>query len=346
MSSTKHIGHQVIAMMDRMGVSPITRNYHLFYICIANSDPLIRKALRDLGRYPSQHQLDQVIEKHCPEVAESPMIHRHENAVLSAIDNLADRLQSEQSQLNGFNSAIESVSSALTKSLEQDKLTSDLLVKVVNAIGQAGSRRVAAGQRTLQRIRDDKTEVDTLRDELIRVRRMANTDVLTRLSNRRHFDDRLAAAAGTGQDFALLLVDIDHFKKINDTCGHAFGDRVLKCVAAALAKSSRAGTFIARTGGEEFAVVAAKATEQEAFSIGERLRHAVENLKFAAAQDVIGVTISVGVALARDVMTADMLYQSADFALYRSKNAGRNRVTMHDPSADDETSQRYRIYGS
>jgi diguanylate cyclase len=346
MSSTKHIGHQVIAMMDRMGVSPITRNYHLFYICIANSDPLIRRAVRDLGRYPSQDQLDQVIDKHCPEAADSFMMRRRENAVLSAIDDLADRLQSEQSQLSGFNHAIESVSSALAKSLEQDKLTSELLVKVVDAIGQAGNRRVAAGQRTLQRMRENKTEVDTLRDELIKVRRMANTDVLTGLSNRRHFDDRLASSIGKSQDFVLLLADIDHFKKINDAYGHAFGDHVLKCVAATLAKSSRAGTFIARTGGEEFAIVIGKSSESEATAIAERLRQAVEGLKFAAAQEVLGVTISVGVAMAKHAVTADILYQAADFALYRSKNAGRNRVSLHDPAADGDTSQRYRLYGS
>ena len=345
MSSTKHIGHQVIAMMDRMGVSPITRNYHLFYICIANSDPLLRKAVRDLGRYPSQDQLDQVIERHCPEVADSPVIRRHENAVLSAIDNLAERLQSEQAQLTGFNRAIENVSSALAMSLEQDKLTSDLLVKVVHAVGQAGTRRAAAEQRTLQRMRENKSEVDSLRDELIKVRRMANTDVLTGLSNRRHFDDRLAAAIGKSQDFALLLTDIDHFKKINDAFGHAFGDQVLKTVAATLAKACRAGTFIARTGGEEFAVVVASPTEAEVKAVGERLREAVASLKFAAAQDVIGVTVSVGGAMAKGAVTADALYHAADVALYRSKDAGRNRVSMYDPSADADTSQRYRLYG-
>lgn len=333
-------------MMDRMGVSPITRNYHLFYICIANSDPLMRKAVRDLGRYPSQDQLDRVIDKHCPEVADSPMIRRHESAVLSAIDDLADRLQSEQSQLSGFNLAIESVSSALTKSLEQDKLTSDLLVRVVEAIGQAGTQRVAAGQRTLQRMRENKTEVDSLRDELIKVRRMANTDALTGLSNRRHFDDRLAAATGKSQDFTLLLADIDHFKKINDAYGHAFGDHVLKCVASALTNASRVGTFIARTGGEEFAVVIGKATESEAAAVGDRLRRAVEGLKIAAAQDVVRVSISIGVAIAQDAVTADTLYQQADFALYRSKNAGRNCVTLYDPAKDVDTSQRYRLYGS
>lgn len=343
MSSTKHIGHQVIAMMDRVGVAPITRNYHLFYICIANSDPIVRRAVRDLGRHPSQSQLDQVIEKHCPEVAESPTIRRHENAVVTAIDNLANRLQSEQSQLTGFNSAMESVSVALTRSLQQDKLTSELLVKVVEAVGQAGARRVAAGQRTLQRMRENRTEVDALRDELVKVRRMANTDVLTGLSNRRHFDERLAAATGSSQDFALLLVDIDHFKKINDTCGHAFGDHVLKCVAVALARSTRAGTFIARTGGEEFAVVA---SGHEAIALAERVRGAVERLKIPAARDVISVTISVGVAMAKDATTADMLYESADHALYRSKNAGRNRVTLYDPCGDEDTSERYRLYGS
>jgi diguanylate cyclase len=344
MSSTKHIGHQVIAMMDRLGISPITRNYHLFYVCIANSDPRIRQAVRNLGRFPTQHQLDQVIEEHCPEAVDSRLVRRHENAVLHAIDDLASRLQSEQSEMSGFQSAIERVSTALARSAEQDKLTTELLMKVVNAIGDAGNRRTASGQRTLQRMGESRNEVDALRDELVKVRRMANTDVLTGLANRRHFDDRLAAAFGKAQEFALILADIDHFKAVNDTHGHAFGDHVLKIVAATIAKSTRTGTFVARTGGEEFAVLVSTSNEREVRAIAERIREGVEQLIVRKGDAEIRFTVSLGAAISKPMAAAPQIYEAADAAMYRSKELGRNRVTMHDPSMEESNSNRYRIY--
>jgi diguanylate cyclase len=345
MSSTKHIGHQVIAMMDRVGVSPIARNYHLFYSCIANSNPAMRRAVRDLGMSPTQHELDRVIEEHCPEAAGSPMMGRHENAVLHAIDELTSRMRSEHLEMSSFQNAIERVSSALVRSAEQEKVTVDILMKVVGAIEQAGNRRSASSHRALERMSKQQNEVDALKNELLRVRKMANTDVLTGLANRRHFDERLATAVGQGSDLALLLLDIDNFKNINDTHGHPFGDYVLKAVTAAILGVMRAGAFVARTGGEEFAILVKKAKERDVMIVAERVRQAVENMKVRKREEEVQVTISVGVATSKSAQQADQIYGCADAALYRSKNAGRNRVTLHDPSTDESSGGRYRIYG-
>ena len=281
-----------------------------------------------------------------PEAIDSFMMRRHENAVLSAIDDLATRLQSEQSQLNGFNSAIDRVSTALAKSAEHDTLTSDLLMKVVGAIGEAGTLRAASSERTLKRMQQNRSEVDALRAELVRVRQMANTDVLTGLANRRHFEERLAAAVGETTGFALVLADIDHFKSINDTHGHVFGDYVLRGVATTIVHTLRTGTLIARTGGEEFAMILAKAKEDEVVAAAERVRQAIEKMRLRRGETEVRVTISLGAAMATSLETAAQIYEAADLALYRSKNAGRNRVTLHDPSADQDSTNRYRIYGS
>lgn len=342
--STKHIGHQVVEMMDRVGVSPITRNYHLFYVCIANSNPLLRRAVRNLGKYPTQGQLDQVIDEYCPETVDSTMARRHEHALLGAIDDLATLLQSEKSQMTGFNNAIERVSTALSKSAEQDQMTTELLMKVVRAIGEAGDRRVSSGQRTIRRMEESRSEVDTLRDELIRVRRMANTDVLTGLANRRHFDDKLAAAFGMDQGFALVLADIDHFKVINDTYGHSFGDHVLKLVATTMAKTSRAGTLIARTGGEEFGILLSNTDQAQAIAVAERVRVGVETIIAQIGQENVMFSISLGVAMSKSADTCAQLYEYADIAMYRSKELGRNLVTVYEASSAADTSERYRIY--
>ena len=128
MGSSKHIGHQVINMMDRLGVSPITRNYHLFYTCIANTNPTLRQAVRCLGRFPSQHELDQIIDEFCPEAVDSQMMSRHEKAVLGALGDLSLGLRTEQEQMSAFHSAIERVTTALARSADRDVVTTELLM--------------------------------------------------------------------------------------------------------------------------------------------------------------------------------------------------------------------------
>jgi diguanylate cyclase len=344
MSSTKHIGHQVIAMMDRLGVSPITRNYHLFYSCIANANPAMRQAVRNLGRFPTQLQLDQVIEDFCPEATDSRLLHRHEHALLSAIDDLTSRINSEQLQMNSFHGAMERMVEVLARTAEQDKVTAEILLKVVNVVGEVGKNRVASGSRALAGMDRKKDEVTALRDELLKVRRLANTDALTGLSNRRHFDEKLVSGFDKPSTFALLIADIDHFKRLNDAYGHAFGDHVLKAVAQAIRKTLREGSFLARTGGEEFAIIVPGAMGQDAMNVAERVRIAIEKMRVTNEKSPVPVTLSIGVALSTQAQNPDHLYEMADAALYRSKNSGRNRSTLCDPSEDTSSTNRYQIY--
>jgi diguanylate cyclase len=344
MNGTRHIGHQVIAMMDRLGVSPLTRNYHLFYLCIANSDPALRKAVRNLGMLPTQPELDQVIAEFCPDAVDSQMLRRHENAVLCAIDELALRLQSEQSEMTGFHRAVERVAAALSRSADEDKVTTELLLRAVRAIEETSRLRAACSDRTLKHVDDNRREVTALRSELLAARKLANTDALTGLANRRSFDETLASTMGNGTEFALILIDIDHFKRINDAYGHTFGDHILRTVAVVARRALREGAFLARTGGEEFAIIVSKTTERDAISIAERVRQAIEQIAIRREEDQIGITISLGVALSRSAETPNRLYEAADVALYRAKNAGRNRVNFLDPLHDESSTNRYRIY--
>ena len=331
-------------MMDRLGASPLTRNYHLFYVCIANSSPELRRAVRNLGRKPSQRALDQVIEEFCPEAVESGATQRHENAVLRAIDEAAYRLRSEQSHLVNFNNAIARVSSVVAKSAADDRLTADLILKVAGAIGQAGQQRLASGHRTLYQVDNKTNEIKALRSALVEARKQANTDALTGLANRRNFDEVLANAASGDKKFALLLADIDHFKRVNDTLGHSAGDEVLRAVGKTLRSQMRAGTYAARTGGEEFAVLILDATVEDALAAGERLRKAVAGMKVELSTGPVSVTISLGVALFADGNSAENVYANADSALYHSKVKGRNRVSLDNAGTDESSSLRYRIY--
>lgn len=162
------------------------------------------------------------------------------------------------------------------------------------------------------------------------------TDGLTGLANRRHFDEVLrtecARAGRLGQPLAVIMLDVDHFKKFNDRYGHQSGDACLVQVAHALAAGTRrAGDLTARYGGEEFSIVLPNSCADEALRIGEALRCAIADLHIANAGAASGqVTISVGVAVlpAREAGDPDALMRLADAALYRAKDAGRNCVML------------------
>lgn len=156
-------------------------------------------------------------------------------------------------------------------------------------------------------------------------------DALTGIANRAAFDERLAGelerARRTQCPLALCLLDIDHFKKFNDTHGHQVGDQVLQAVARALDESVRKMDLAARYGGEEFAVIAPECNPAKATFLAERLRQAVEEIRLEAAGQKLRVTTSIGVAFALcsgNERTSAELIQSADARLYEAKHAGRN----------------------
>jgi two-component system, cell cycle response regulator len=162
---------------------------------------------------------------------------------------------------------------------------------------------------------------------------LATTDGLTGLCNRRHFlsraTDELSRALRYRHGVAFTLIDIDHFKSINDGCGHPAGDRTLVAVAEALKKSLRSSDLVARFGGEEFVVMLPETTREGAERVAEKLRNAVRELDIP---DLKGrrVTISAGVALLGDGEQASLedLIKHADEALYSAKAGGRDRVEL------------------
>ncbi len=161
---------------------------------------------------------------------------------------------------------------------------------------------------------------------------LASKDSLTGTSNRRHFMHlatlELDHARRMGRSFALLALDIDHFKHINDTWGHAAGDEALKAFTNACRQGLREYDILGRVGGEEFAVALPNTGLDGAKVIAERLRAAVEELVIRPARgDLFDLTVSIGIAvLAEDDSTVTGLLDRADKALYMAKNAGRNRV--------------------
>ncbi len=158
------------------------------------------------------------------------------------------------------------------------------------------------------------------------LRTISMTDGLTGLPNRRAFDGRMkariAAHARYGSPFVLLLIDVDHFKAINDTHGHGTGDKVLIGIGRLLRREVRETDFAFRVGGEEFAVILTETTEEEALRLAERLRARVAARRIAGQR----ISITIGVAEVRPADDSSHVYQRADRALYAGKHDGRNRV--------------------
>ena len=181
-------------------------------------------------------------------------------------------------------------------------------------------------------------ELETvLRVTLAENRKLSATDDLTRVASRRffskHFPREVERAARYGRALSLILCDIDLFKSINDSLGHAGGDRVLKQFGARLQKQLRRGIdWVARIGGEEFAVVLPETGYEAALEVARRLRAAIAQPRFSSEGKSIAVTASFGLCgldrvPAGERHLAERVLKIADAALYRSKHSGRNRVT-------------------
>ncbi len=172
-------------------------------------------------------------------------------------------------------------------------------------------------------LKAQRHEVETLR-EAVRI------DCLTGLPNRAHLNEKLLESCAQlrryGEPFCLVMIDVDHFKPVNDTYGHLAGDRLLKGLAKKFKAGLRGTDFVARYGGEEFAAILPRTTLAAAEQVAGTLREAVEFTNFALDGQTVRITISLGVAEADAQDTPRSLVAKADAGLYAAKNAGRNRV--------------------
>lgn len=191
------------------------------------------------------------------------------------------------------------------------------------------ARREETARRTArmhERIASLEHEAQDLHRRLDREKHGARIDSLTGLANRKSFDERLAHEIAQPGDLpmALLLLDVDNFKTINDSYGHRGGDRVLQTIASRLAAGVRPEDFIARIGGKEFVVLASGLNREEALHLADGLRSAVEALKFHSRGTPVRVTLSCGLTELKPSDAPAAVFDRADAALYRAKRQGKN----------------------
>lgn len=188
----------------------------------------------------------------------------------------------------------------------------------------------------------DATERNRLEATLTR---LASHDSLTGLLNRRRFQEEVNLAISQGGTGAVLFMDIDDFKAINDSLGHSAGDEFLKSLARCLGAGLRQADVLARLGGDEFAVLLTRTDRQEALRVAKRLLDAAQQLRVLASERTISCTLSIGVALYPAHGTSlDELLGHADMAMYRVKQAGRNNLYVFQPRLASKTSGTSRVF--
>jgi diguanylate cyclase (GGDEF)-like protein len=172
----------------------------------------------------------------------------------------------------------------------------------------------------------------TMQEQNKLLEKLSVTDGLTGLYNRSKLDaileDELARFKRNQRSFALLVMDIDYFKTLNDTHGHIAGDEVIVAVARILSESIRSVDYAARYGGDEFVIVMVEATADMALKTAERIRSRVNDIRYDANGQTVSVTVSIGVVQSQqsDDISPTALFARADNALYEAKRAGRNRA--------------------
>jgi diguanylate cyclase (GGDEF)-like protein len=218
-----------------------------------------------------------------------------------------------------------------------DALQIERALQLLGQSGQAAPPGVPGSTAWLQGL------IDALVD-------LSSRDALTGLSNRRAFDLALAReidrVARSGEPALLLALDIDHFKRVNDTWGHTAGDQVLKAVSSALLDSVRPMDLVARVGGEEFAIILPNCASAFGEAVAERVRRRVERMPVAISpSQQIGVTVSIGGAFAPQWVrsTPTLWVERADQQLYRSKAQGRNLVRLEPTAVSVVSSEERRL---
>jgi diguanylate cyclase len=212
---------------------------------------------------------------------------------------------------------------------------------IVESLVQATKQVERINKALEARLSASKLEITELQGVLEAVRSESLTDPLTSLANRKYFDDvlakTLAAARARREPLSLMLMDIDHFKKFNDSYGHLTGDQVLRLVAITVKQNVKGQDISARYGGEEFAVILPDTSLRSAITVADQIRRAVMNkelMKRSTGEHLGRVTMSIGVAALGQGDSAQALIERADVCLYAAKRAGRNRVIGEsDPEA-------------
>jgi diguanylate cyclase len=319
-----------LAHMSRQeaGVHPIS--YAVWYEYVGGFSTGLREEIDTLTR--DGGKLDEattrrLYDKYVADL-DQEVVSRLGDNLKRVVADVSDSATSASREADSYGGKLE----VLGNRLKQTAVNGEVPALVRTAYNDTAAMRAVMNS-VNDRLTTSTEEIEELRRELMRVREEALLDSLTGLLNRRAFDERIATmvadAVAKGDEFSLVMADIDHFKRINDGYGHLFGDRVIRAVGEALKAGVKGRDIVARYGGEEFAILLPSTGLKGAWAVAEGVRRlvAASRIRRMNNDEVVGnITLSAGVAMHRAGESIASLIERADAALYRAKGGGRNRV--------------------
>lgn len=326
------LARTALALMAEHGVAPTPQNYAVWVSYASDSIPELCEALQERiarGGPIEDDFCEDLYERHFTFKRIQDAVIETGGAMSRELGVVVRTLEDVERDTAAYGEALAGASGALETSTDESSLR-----RMVEGLVSATARMQRRSRELERRLQETSSEVDQLRDNLEKVREEAMTDALTGVANRKRFDEAMRksrrAAELQGDDFSLILCDIDHFKRFNDTWGHQTGDQIIRFVAACLSRFSKDHHLVARYGGEEFAVVLPKTRLDDAMAIAEKVRATVESkrlLRKSTNEDLGHITVSMGVSQHRLGESVEELIERADVNLYKSKQTGRNRLT-------------------
>jgi diguanylate cyclase len=333
LASARDTAFATIDGLTGLGLAPTPTNYSVWHSHISGENPGLSRSIQELVARAipiTDEMLSDFWRRFCAPAMDPSVVTDAGERLGRVMASIAESISGAGAATSGFTDALARFGDEIVAAVRMPDMagvmreaTRRMLVEtrrmVESARGLDGDLRVAS------------REVQALRNDLEEARRQAMSDPLTSVANRKAFDERLAkemaAANESGSDLALVLLDIDHFKRFNDSFGHVIGDEALKLVAHALVAGVKGRDMVARYGGEEFAVILPATSIAHALGLANGLGAAVKGRRMllkSTGRDLGRITVSLGVARYRPGESASDLVRRADAALYAAKNRGRD----------------------
>lgn len=330
-AQAKEYADKALQLMQEQEIPTTPRNFEVWYTYASGRDEELCAAI-DLilsnGQPFTKDQNVSLADMYSSAPDTSAAVHDTSKKIEESVNTVLGFMTEATDGATTYGESLETNLGAMADAESLDSLRRAVETLVADTKGMA-----AQNSRLRDRLAESSQEIQSLREHLEAVQEEAMTDALTGIANRKSFDVSLLHEAEhameKGSDLSLLLGDIDHFKRFNDTYGHQVGDQVLKLVGMILKDQSTGSAKAARYGGEEFAIVVPRADLSQAKNLGESVRTTVASKRIrkkSTGEDFGNITMSIGVAQFKPGEPIANLIQRADECLYFAKNAGRNRV--------------------
>ena len=333
LASARDTAFATIDGLVGLGLAPTPTNYSVWHSHISGENPGLSRSIQELVARAipiTDEMLSDFWRRFCAPAMDPSVVTDAGERLGRVMASIAESISGAGAATSGFTDALARFGDEIVAAVRMPDMAGVMREATRRMLVE--TKRMVEGARGLDGdLRGASREVQALRNDLEEARRQAMSDPLTSVANRKAFDERLAremaAASASGSDLALLLLDIDHFKRFNDSFGHVIGDEALKLVAQTLVAGVKGRDMVARYGGEEFAVILPATSLVHALGLANGLGAAVKGRRMllkSTGRDLGRITVSLGVACYRPGESASDLVRRADAALYAAKDRGRD----------------------